>query len=281
MNTPFFTIIIASYNAGDKLHKTVKSVMEQTCGDFEIIVKDAMSTDGSLDKLPTDLRIRCMRSRDRGIYDGMNGALPMAKGEFIYFLNCGDVLHDNHVLENVRKNAQTVLERQTDPKRRPLLLYGDVIEMQTGQLVKANPKMTHFAMFRYLPCHQACFYERKLFEKRQFDIRYRVRADYEHFLWCVLRAGADARAMDLTVADYEGGGYSEKDENRRVSAREHREITGQYFTKKELRRYRAYLALSLQPLREKLAQGRFTAALYDRIKNAVYRHKGKTAQKQK
>lgn len=266
--------------------------MEQTCGDFEIIVKDAMSTDGSLENLPADPRVRCMRSRDRGIYDGMNGALPMAKGEFIYFLNCGDVLHDNHVLEHVREHAQAAMERREQdarkvhtaaggenlkgnvmPGRGPVLLYGDVIEMQTGQLVKANPKMTHFAMFRYLPCHQACFYERELFEKRQFDIHYKVRADYEHFLWCVVRAGADVGAMDLTIADYEGGGYSETKENRRVSAREHKEITEQYFTKKELRRYRAYLILSLQPLREKMAQGRFTAALYDRVKNALYRRK--------
>ncbi len=77
--------------------------------------------------------------------------------------------------------------------------------------------------------------------------------------------------MDRIIADYEGGGFSETKENRKCSAREHREITQQYFGAGECLRYRLAMLLSLQPLREKLASSPATAALYDKVKNRIYR----------
>lgn len=263
MNTPFFSVIVVSRNAGDKLQKTVASILQQTFGDLEILIKDAGSTDGSLETVPADPRIRLICRKDAGIYDGMNEALACAQGEFIYFLNCGDILHDEKVLSAVHEAALPHAGERA-------ILYGDVMERRTGQRVAANPKMTHFAMYRYLPCHQACFYTRNLFAARAFDTRYRVRADYEHFLYAVLREGAGTYGLPLVIADYEGGGYSETEKGRALSAKEHREITEKYFTRRELFCYRAYLVVSLQPLREKLAGGKHTAAAYDAVKNAVY-----------
>ncbi len=267
MTNPFFSIITPCYQPGERLAATVQSVLSQQFGDFEMIIKDAGSSDGSLETIPEDPRIRVILSKDSGIYDGMNQAVASAGGEFLYFLNCGDLLHDTAVL------AETVqcIKREWDGSSCPVIYYGDVWEKRTGQRVAAKPAMTHFAMYRNLPCHQACFYSRDLFEKRQFDLRYRVRADYEHFLWCVVQAGAKTHAMNRIVADYEGGGFSETKENRTCSAREHREITQQYFGARECLRYRLAMLASLQPLREKLASSPATAALYDTIKNRIYR----------
>ena len=277
---PFFSVIVVCYNAGNKLRETVDGILAQTCGDYEIIVKDAGSADGSVEQLPQDSRICCIRRKDSGIYDGMNQALSYAAGQYIYFLNCGDSLHDRDVLQQVKeeilKNPLTSVKDAKDGadiSRQSAIFYGDVIEMQTGQLVAANPRMDHFAMYRYLPSHQACFYSRDLLMRRGFDTAYRVRGDYEHFLWCIMNAGAQALSMPLVIADYEGGGYSESQEGRILSAQEHRAITAIYFTRKERAMYRAYLILSLQPLRKRLAQGRYTAALYDRIKNRIYGRK--------
>jgi len=273
MNTPFFSIIVASYNAGARLSSTIDSILAQTFEDYEIIIKDAGSADGSLSALPADPRIRLICRKDRGIYDGMNEGVASAAGEFFYFLNCGDLLHDRDVLEQVYR-AIRAHGHGTDYNRdERAIWYGDVLEMQTGQVVAANPSMTHFAMFRALPCHQACFYDRALFAQRGFDLHYRVRADYEHFLWAVIRGGAVTHSMPFVIADYEGGGFSETKENRAVSAKEHREIAEQYFSPKERALFTLYLFATLQPLREKIAHGKRTAALYDRIKNAVYGHK--------
>lgn len=299
MSTPFFSVIVVCRNAGDKLYTTVQSILSQAENDYEILIKDAMSDDGSIERLPENERIRVIREKDHGIYDGMNAAVQAARGEILYFLNCGDVLHDSGVLRTVRERilaareaghaadrgedgaeaerqqAAAACELANDAAVR--LYYGDVIERTSGQHVMANPVMSHFAMFRYLPCHQACFYDRAAFAARGFDTRYQVRADYEHFLWCVIRGGVTPVYLDIIIADYEGGGFSETTRGRALSKAEHRSITEAYFTSAELLRFRAYLVLTLQPLREKIAQNKVTAGLYDAVKNLVYGIKARSS----
>lgn len=270
MNIPFFSIITPSFRPGPRLGKTIESILSQTFPDYEVIIKDAGSDDGSLEELPRDGRIRVICKKDGGIYDGMNQAVAAARGEYLYFLNCGDALHAPDVLKRTAEDIQKDKEQETG-RSAGRIFYGDVLEEKTGQRAAAKPEMTHFAMYRNLPCHQACFYSRDLFETRAFDLHYRVRADYEHFLWCVIRCGAKAVAMDRIIADYEGGGFSETKENRELSAKEHREIAERYFTKQEVFLFRAAMALSLQPLREKLASSVYTAACYDWIRNRIYR----------
>ncbi|MDO4284109.1 MAG: glycosyltransferase [Eubacteriales bacterium] len=305
---PFFSVIVASYNAGDKLRRTVQSVLSQTCGDYEIIVKDAGSSDGSVQELPQDARLRLIAGRDRGIYDGMNQGVAEAAGRYLLFLNCGDNLHDMQVLERVKEAAQTEerravaqpggdgtrrmsegkqyaekaacgerdagvkadgrADREADAPR--FVFYGDIMEETSGQRVRANPVIDDFACYRNLPCHQACFYSRGLFAERGFDIALRVRADYEHFLWCYYRAGARMVYLDCVVADYEGGGFSETAENRAVSAAEHRMVTAMYLPWGKRALFRLYMIATLQPLREKIAHGRHTAALYNALKARVY-----------
>lgn len=270
IHKPCYSIIVVCRNAGDKLIQTIRSILSQTEQDYEIIVKDANSDDGSIESLPTDERIRIIRERDHGIYDGMNAAVRETRGEILYFLNCGDVLHDNQVLETVHER---ILASRETLQGAPGLYYGDVMELTSGQHVMANPVMNHFAMFRYLPCHQACLYDRAAFETRGFHTEYKVRADYEHFLWCVIRGGIQPVYLDTIIADYEGGGFSETPQGRALSKAEHKTITEEYFTRSELLRFRSYLILTLQPLRERIAQNPATAAMYDAVKNAVYRLK--------
>ena len=278
MSGPFFSVIVVSFRAGEKLEETIRNILSQSCQDLEILVQDGGSDDGSYEKLCAYLsaygssdreRIRLRQEKDQGIYDGMNRALSGAAGQYIYFLNCGDRLHDEYVLERVK----TYIEAgRSASEGVPRIYYGDICELRSGQHVAANPNMSHFAMFRYLPCHQACFYDRRLFETRGFDLRYRVRADYEHFLWCCIRGGGAAVSTGILIADYEGGGFSETPEGKKRSKEEHRKITKEYFSGWENFLFHAYLVLTLQPLREKLAGGKLTAEIYDGVKNRIYRH---------
>ena len=100
-----FSVIVVSLNAGEELKKTVESVLAQKYADFEIVVKDGGSTDGSTDLLPADARIRLIVKKDRSIYDAMNQAVQEAKGEYFLFLNCGDYLYQETVLGSVAKAA--------------------------------------------------------------------------------------------------------------------------------------------------------------------------------
>jgi len=94
-----FSIVVVCLNPGEKLLKTVQSVLNQKYGNYEIVVKDGGSTDGSLEQLPADSRIRVYTRPDSGIYDAMNQAMSYVTGQFVQFLNCGDLLHDDMVLE--------------------------------------------------------------------------------------------------------------------------------------------------------------------------------------
>ena len=90
--TPFFSILVVCLNAGNKLKQTIESITAQDFNDYEIVVKDGGSTDGSLQKLAEDNRLRILQQRDTGIYDAMNQAAEAARGRYVYFLNCGDLL---------------------------------------------------------------------------------------------------------------------------------------------------------------------------------------------
>ena len=87
--TPFFSIIVVCLNPGEKLLQTLQSIQKQEFRDYEIVLKDGGSTDGSLQKLyPEQLGLHVVTKPDRGIYDAMNQAVEEAKARFVFFLNC-------------------------------------------------------------------------------------------------------------------------------------------------------------------------------------------------
>lgn len=259
-----FSIVVVCLNPGERLRETIESIRQQTYGNYEIVIKDGLSEDGSLEALPEDKAIRLYREKDKGIYDAMNQALEKVRGEYIYFLNCGDLFYDKNVLQRV----SDAIDRQAGVGR--TVFYGDIFERLTKERVASNPHMDAFGCYRNVPCHQACFYARELMELKKFDTDYRVRADYEHFLWCFFIEGARMVYLPFLIAGYEGGGFSETKENRRKSAEEHREITGKYMTKGQIIRYRVILLVTLAPLRTWLAENKTTARIYNRLKRKMY-----------
>ena len=266
---PFFSIIVVCLNPGSKLTKTLASIAMQTYPDYEVIIQDGLSSDGVLDTLESenaDSRIRIFREKDKGIYDAMNRAVTKAEGRFVYFLNCGDLFFDQEVLANIQKET---IEKEQHQQ----IIYGNIYETLTGQQVASNPRIDHFGCYRNVPCHQACFYEKELLVKHPFEIKYRVRADYEQFLWCTIEEKAMLTFVSLTVAYYEGGGFSETKENRKQSAAEHKEIVEKYLKKGELFKFCMILMLTLAPLRTWLARTPQTAAAYNKVKRALYKGK--------
>lgn len=275
-----FSIVIVCLNPGDKLLPTVKSVLAQQYGNYEIIIKDGGSADGSTKELPADSRIRLIAEPDAGIYDAMNQALPYVNGQYVLFLNCGDELHDDQVLlrmekEIGRRKALDLKREEHCYKEKERIFYGNQYNRLQKSVVYSAPEVNDFTCYRNVPCHQVCFYDVRLFEERGYNTKYRVRADYEHFLYCIYERRAQAVYTEVLVADYEGGGFSETKENRRISAKEHGEITKHYLGRDKVLRYRAVMMLTLAPLRTKLAENEKYAEGYNKVKSAVYRWKGK------
>ncbi len=269
---PKFSILIVCLNPGNKLKCTLDSIKKQTFHDYEIIVKDGLSTDGSTDFLKESEggglpALTFSEQKDLGIYDAMNQAVEKALGRYVYFLNCGDTFYDEKVLS---KMAELIEKNPAEQG----IYYGNIYERLTGQVVASNPAINAFACYRNVPCHQACFYDRKLLLDHPFQTKYRVRADYEQFLWCFFtREYSDGVRFchgDFLVADYEGGGFSETKENRKLSEKEHREIVGNYMSKGQILRYRFMMWITLAPLRTRIAQNEKTAGFYNRFKKMLY-----------
>nr|WP_300816641.1 glycosyltransferase [uncultured Acetatifactor sp.] len=272
------SIITVCLNPGDRLSATLDSILGQDCEDVEVILKDGGSTDGSVERWrkenaarPGAEKVRIFAEKDSGIYDAMNQAVACATGDFLLFLNCGDRFADGNVLRRTRELLEEEEQAGTDMDR--LVLYGDTCGERRDVVIASPPEITGFTCYRNIPCHQSCFYSAALCRDKPYDLRYRVRADYDHFLWCFYRAKAKMRHMDFPVAVYEGGGFSEKRENKALDRREHREITGKYMSGGELFQYRTIMACSLAPLRTAMAESRLFSGCYHWIKERIYRRK--------
>lgn len=273
-----FSILVVCLNAGEKLQRTVDSIIRQTCTDYEIVIKDGGSTDGSLNLLPDDPRITVVRKKDSGIYDAMNQATREAQGDYVYFLNCGDVFHDKTVLQKIsdemnenRKNRQEGNRDQRDDGKIPDIVYGNIYDMLTDSMVSSNPSMDAFGCYRNVPCHQACFYKKDLVLEHPFSAEYQVRADYEQFLWCFFKAKAALLYVPVLIADYEGGGFSESKSNLKKSALEHKKIVSTYMTKGQLIKYKAIMILTLAGFRTYLSHHPVWGKLYNNLKKKLYR----------
>lgn len=259
-----FSIITVCLNPGKELKRTIESIKSQDYKEYEIILKDGFSTDGSVDEFLNDESITLIQKKDTGIYDAMNQAIPEATGDYVIFLNCGDYFYDGSVLSK----ASEFIEKCKDPHH---IYYGDIFDRARGNIVSSSPVITPFVCFRNVPCHQACFYSKDILKKRIYDIKYRVRADYDHFLGCYFEDNADPKDMGMIVASYEGGGYSETPKGLEISKREREEIIRKYLSGGQIFKYNLIMGLTLMPLRKKISESPVFSGMYQKLKSAIYR----------
>lgn len=129
-----FSIITVCFNAADTIEKTIESLIKQTCGDYEYIIKDGGSKDDTvelakqlLDK--AGIRANILTESDKGIFDAMNTAASVAQGDYIYFLNSGDEFSDSQVLEKVSAHID---EQRKNALSLPDIVFGNVYERFEG-----------------------------------------------------------------------------------------------------------------------------------------------------
>lgn len=196
-----FSIVTVCRNSADALPKAMASLQMQSFRDYEWVVVDGGSTDSTMDIVRDfgEAPLNWISEPDRGIYDAMNKGARMARGDYVFFLNSDDALHDSEVLADVAARLGN------DPGID--LLYGNVIYEQPGK--RTLRTFSHIGP-RTLPfedlCHQAVFARRSLFETvGPFDERFRLNADYD-WLIRVFRSGAHHAWFDRVIARFTVGG---------------------------------------------------------------------------
>lgn len=220
---PYFSVVIVSLNPGNSLLITVQSVLNQSFQDYEIIIKDAGSKDGSLEKLPSDNRIRKIICADTGLYHAMNQATKQARGQYLYYLNCGDYLYDEMVLQKVYDVSIAM------PQTQPCVLYGESYSRNLCRMRIPPTKVTPYFWSVSNICHQAVFFSKNSLRKPEtYDLSYQISADNELMVYQFLN-GIPFIALEFPVCSYEGGGYSETEKGMAIGKREHQRIMKTYF----------------------------------------------------
>lgn len=164
------SIITVVKNGVATIERTILSVVNQDYLDYEYIVIDGVSSDGTLTILNkySDSIAKIVSEPDKGIYDAMNKGISLAKGEWIYFLGCDDVLYNNSLLSDIFLSTQY---KDYD------IVYGNVLFL--GNNVIYDGEFDYEKLCNRSICHQAIFYRKELFEINGcFDTRYVNSADY-------------------------------------------------------------------------------------------------------
>jgi glycosyltransferase involved in cell wall biosynthesis len=201
------SIITVCYNTADSIEKTIISVLNQSYINIEYIIVDGKSTDGTINIVKKyEKKIsRIISEADDGIYHAMNKGVKNAHGDWIYFLNSGDFLSNNDVVQNV---ISSYLKN-----RNASIIYGDIIVYDHyiyDSLEMYRPTPFH-VMTRGGINHQAIFAKKELLQQSEpFDLKCRVFADYNWLLKSIYIYGAKLHYVAQPIAFYQMNGYSQK-----------------------------------------------------------------------
>lgn len=231
---PFFSIVTVTYNCAQAVSGTIASIQGQSFHDYEHVVKDGGSTDGTLEEIRRLGVTHLVSEPDAGIYNAMNRALGMCRGQYVHFLNAGDAFANPNVLQRVAEAIQQ--------QPHVSFWYGDVLTMQPhrvygagqagqGRLLRYPERFTRLLSYLLSVCHQSWFVARSLYERYPFDLSFHLKADHDFFLHWILEAGIEHRHVALPVVIYAASGESER--RRALLRREHHRLLKRYYSLSE------------------------------------------------
>lgn len=189
-----YSIITINYNHIEGLKKTIESVITQTYTDYEYIIIDGGSTDGSVDiiKEYEGHITYWISEKDNGVYHAMNKGVVQAQGDYCIFMNSGDCFHSPKVLESFEQYEDDIV-------------CGQVSSFPSGH---HRPTISLVDLLRISLPHQAMFIKRGLLIKHPYDERYKILSDWKFCLETLVIDNCSFRTVEIIVADYEDGGIS-------------------------------------------------------------------------
>lgn len=202
-----YSIITVCLNAETTIRDTIESVLSQDCQDYEYIIMDGCSRDKTIDIIQeyiVDKRILFFSQHDNGLYDAMNTAIEKSSGDYIIFMNSGDLFYDNYVLKDMKE------ELNSD------FVYGNVVRVfENGKKLERykNKKILFLLLMGKMMSHQVIFGRAAVLKEMKFNEEYTITADFD----MIVRAYTSKRTfhyVDRIISVVENiNGISSKSEN--------------------------------------------------------------------
>ena len=234
------SIITINRNNATGLEKTMRSVATQTFKDFEYIVVDGASTDGSVDVIkklePEFKHLKWVSEPDSGIYNAMNKGMRMASGEYFQILNSADCLASEDVIERML----SALENSSYPS----ILYGNMIKcFPDGRKLLdrsfAGREITMLGMYKGTLNHDPAYIRRDLFDKYgYYDESLKIVSDWKWYLQAIVFGGEKPQYVDIDVTLFDMTGVSET--NKDLDKAERQQVLDQMVPKAVLADYEQY-----------------------------------------
>lgn len=206
---PRITVITVVFNGEEFLEKTIQSVIGQSYGNLEYIIIDGGSTDGTLDiiKKYVGKIDRWLSEQDKGIYDAMNKGIKLATGEWINFMNAGDVFASPEILSVVFDHKKHDAD----------ILFGNVcIQYPEFSRIQRAGKPAH--LWRGMQfCHQSAFVRSSLHKMSPFDITNLIAADFQ-FYYESYENEVEFKFIDQVIANVVTGGVSDANRIETIGA---------------------------------------------------------------
>lgn len=248
--TPNISIITVTYNAAQYLEKTIWSITSQSYPNIEYLIIDGGSTDGTVDIIEqyADRIAYWCSEPDKGLYDAMNKGLRRASGDYVWFINAGDLIHTPDTVERI------VVQLTGDEL--PDVIYGEtaIIDGEGRNLGLRRlraPRTLTWKRFRMgmLVCHQSFIVRREI--TPEYDLRYRFSADYDWAIKC-LKNAKFIFYSGMILSDFLEEGMTSQ--NRKKSLRERYEIMCNHYGKISTSLLHAWFAIRFYS--SKLFRGR-------------------------
>ena len=207
-----FSIITATYNSLPTLKLAWESLCSQRFIDWEWIVVDGASTDGTKEWLSSikDERVHWKSEKDRGIYDALNKGVERATGSIIGFLHSDDYFANQEILAQIN---QKFVATHSDG------IYGDLkyISSESGRIIrhwKSEDFKTNLLGKGWMPPHPTCFFTKEVYSQMgSFDTSFKIAADYDFLLRCFLNKDFKFTYIPIVITHMRIGGASSKWQN--------------------------------------------------------------------
>lgn len=202
------SIVTVCYNSEDSIEKTIKSVISQDYPNVEYVIIDGGSTDGTLEIIN---KYKCnitkvISERDKGIYNAMNKGIKLCTGDFINFMNAGDVFHNISTLSDVA----LLLNKNYD------IIYGCINKHLPDCYYLYKPYPLKQMSYHMILPHQATFIKTSFHKAHLFDETFKSSGDYDFFYKAYFYHHAKFKEINIVVCDYEDYRGMSKDDYKRA-----------------------------------------------------------------